>query len=173
MNQKLKLATLDAERRDLLAVSEDLIAQRDLLLTAAKLSLAVFKDHNCADRGAVDLLQTAIAKVEGIEQPQRAPLPSEYCAEYENAAQHFADRGELPFLMGSPGAYDWIKADPEAFFRRVNALKMDHERRHHTLLCPRCTEGFHESDIESRPNEFWRCPTCFTWQHAKCRSGLD
>lgn len=54
------------------------------------------------------------------------PLPLEHCAEYDAAAEWSALRGfagevgdPLPFNMASPGAIDWIIADPESFAARV------------------------------------------------------
>jgi hypothetical protein len=48
------------------------------------------------------------------------PLPIEHTSEYDAAAEHYARTAQLPDCMGSPGALDWINADPEAFFSRVN-----------------------------------------------------
>ena len=53
----------------------------------------------------------------------RGELPIKHCCEYDGAAEHFARHGELPQAMGSPGAIDWIEADPEAFEQRVNEMK--------------------------------------------------
>lgn len=52
-----------------------------------------------------------------------SPLPIEHCREYDGAAEHFARHCELPQCMGSPGALDWIKSDPEAFEQRVRETK--------------------------------------------------
>jgi len=71
------------------------------------------------------------------------PLPAEHLAEYDGAAKWCAARrmngdpdagkigGSLPFCMGSPGALDWIQADPEAFEERIQqcgyALTMERD----------------------------------------------
>jgi hypothetical protein len=53
-------------------------------------------------------------------------LPLEHIAEYDNAAQWCAQRGltgkpgdPLPENMGTPGAIEYIQADPESFEERV------------------------------------------------------
>lgn len=50
---------------------------------------------------------------------------------------------------------------------------IEHNRQHHSLLCPRCAGVFHEADILEKPDEFWTCPFCHCHQHAKCRSPLE
>jgi hypothetical protein len=47
------------------------------------------------------------------------PLPIEHITEYDVAAVYYAKHHKLPANMGSPGALDWINADPEAFQERV------------------------------------------------------
>ncbi len=54
---------------------------------------------------------------------EHGELPPDYLREYDGAAEHFAKQGELPACMGSPGAIDYINADPEAFEQRVNDFK--------------------------------------------------
>ncbi len=54
---------------------------------------------------------------------EHGELPIEYLREYDGAAEHFAKQGTLPDLMGSPGAIDYINADPEAFEERVRDFK--------------------------------------------------
>ncbi len=55
-----------------------------------------------------------------------ADLPIEYLREYDGAAEHYAKQGALPHCMGSPGALDYINADPEAFEQRVRDFKYAH-----------------------------------------------
>lgn len=50
-------------------------------------------------------------------------LPLEHLVEYDAAADYFAKHNHLPPLMGSPGAIDYINADPEAFENRVLLCK--------------------------------------------------
>lgn len=50
-------------------------------------------------------------------------LPLEHLEEYTAAANYFARLGRLPDCMGSPGAIDYINADPEAFERDVRLEK--------------------------------------------------
>lgn len=54
------------------------------------------------------------------------PLPIEHAEEYDHLARHCADFGlsgdvgtVLPDGLFSPGAIDYINADPEAFAQRV------------------------------------------------------
>jgi len=51
------------------------------------------------------------------------PLPDKFKREYDEAAEHYVKHGEIPHLMPSPGAYDWIQADPEAFFERIKQFR--------------------------------------------------
>ena len=58
-----------------------------------------------------------------------ANLPLEYLHEYDDAALDLARRGltgaisdPLPPSMGSPGALDYIQADPEAFQKRIREM---------------------------------------------------
>ena len=57
---------------------------------------------------------------------QDPTLPLEHCAEYDAAAEYFARHNKLPDCMGSPGAIDYINADPEAFEQRVREFKYAH-----------------------------------------------
>ena len=50
-------------------------------------------------------------------------LPLQFLDEYDGAADCYARTGELPRNMGSPGALDYIQADPEAFKERVRDIK--------------------------------------------------
>jgi hypothetical protein len=56
-------------------------------------------------------------------QKETTPLPLEHVREYDGAAEHYARHGAMPLNMGSPGAIDWINADPEAFDKRVREFR--------------------------------------------------
>lgn len=64
-------------------------------------------------------------------------LPLEHVAEYDAAAEYFARHYRLPDCMGSPGALDYIQADPEAFQDRVRQCR-------------------YANAMDSYPDEDWR-----------------
>ena len=41
------------------------------------------------------------------------------------------------------------------------------------LVCPRCGEEFHDTDIQQHPEKYWTCPHCYTIQHVTCRGPIE
>lgn len=68
------------------------------------------------------LFSACLAILDNQEAKQDA-LPLEHIREYDAAAEYCAKNDKLPANMGSPGAIDWIKSDPEAFEDRVRQFK--------------------------------------------------
>ena len=86
------------------------------------------KFHRCID--AADYHEANIAcaqmdywKQEAASRAVNAALPLEHLEEYQAAAVYHARMGILPDCMGSPGAIDYINADPEAFEAEVRLVK--------------------------------------------------
>lgn len=57
------------------------------------------------------------------QRAEASQLPIEYLREYDGAAEQMARTGKMPLNMSSPGAIDYIEADPEAFEDRVREYK--------------------------------------------------
>lgn len=40
------------------------------------------------------------------------------------------------------------------------------------LCCPRCTQEFHDIDVENNPDDYFQCLECGAIQHTACRGEL-
>ncbi len=102
---------------------------------------------------------------------EHGELPIEYLREYDGAAEHFAKQGKLPDLMGSPGAIDYINADPEAFDQRVNdfkyAIAMEHTNASHLNKAEATTAE------TSQQGEDIHIDQCEEWQRRSEEQGAE